>query len=252
MINILNKSKGNLTEMSKLRKLGFTLAETLITLGIIGVVAALTMPTLVEKHQEQVVVNKLKKFYSTFSQAYTMAVNDYGTLDTWGLGGPEYDEEDENKYSADYIDRVDKFFEMMKPYIKIIHSEKLPTQRHDVLKNTSFAHDGYVLADGTQIVGFWLNTTNCITYPAQMCGDFYVKINNKQAYNPDNNKNVFNFRIYRDKIIPSGATDSEFRTCKDKVYPTHCTGWIIFNGNLDYLHCPDKLGWDKARRCNGK
>ena len=33
---------------------GFTLAEVLITLGIIGVVAALTMPVLIENHKKQV------------------------------------------------------------------------------------------------------------------------------------------------------------------------------------------------------
>ena len=34
-------------------KKGFTLAEVLITLGIIGVVAAMTLPTLIAKHQEK-------------------------------------------------------------------------------------------------------------------------------------------------------------------------------------------------------
>ena len=42
-------------------KFGFTLAEVLITLGIIGVVAALTLPSLVTNYQKQVTVNKLKK-----------------------------------------------------------------------------------------------------------------------------------------------------------------------------------------------
>ena len=38
-------------------KFGFTLAEVLITLGIIGVVAALTLPSLVTNYQKQVTVN---------------------------------------------------------------------------------------------------------------------------------------------------------------------------------------------------
>ena len=37
------------------RKIAFTLAEVLITLGIIGVVAALTLPTLIENHNKRVV-----------------------------------------------------------------------------------------------------------------------------------------------------------------------------------------------------
>ena len=48
----------------------FTLAEVLITLGIIGVVAAMTMPVLIQNHQEKVTVTRLKKAYSILSQAY--------------------------------------------------------------------------------------------------------------------------------------------------------------------------------------
>lgn len=39
----------------------FTLAEVLITLAIIGVVAAMTMPSLIQKYQEQKRVTQLKK-----------------------------------------------------------------------------------------------------------------------------------------------------------------------------------------------
>ena len=42
---------------------GFTLAEVLMTLGIIGVVAAMTMPSLIANHQEKVTVTKVKKVY---------------------------------------------------------------------------------------------------------------------------------------------------------------------------------------------
>ena len=52
------------------RKSAFTLAEVLITLAIIGVVAAMTMPTLIQKYQNIVTVNKLKKHYSMMSQNF--------------------------------------------------------------------------------------------------------------------------------------------------------------------------------------
>ena len=54
---------------------GFTLAEVLITLGIIGVVAALTMPVITENVQKNVLRNQFKKVYSTFSQAVFQAQN---------------------------------------------------------------------------------------------------------------------------------------------------------------------------------
>ncbi len=43
---------------------GFTLAEILITLGIIGVVAAMTLPTLVTKYKDKILVSQAKKLYS--------------------------------------------------------------------------------------------------------------------------------------------------------------------------------------------
>ena len=51
-------------------KAAFTLAEVLITLGIIGVVAAVTLPTLVANYQKTVWVNQLKKTYSTLNEGY--------------------------------------------------------------------------------------------------------------------------------------------------------------------------------------
>ncbi len=80
-------------------KKGFTLAEVLITLGIIGVVAAMTLPTLITKYKEQETVTRVKKFYSVFSQAYTMAVLDNGTINNWGLKDSQSEElEDGSSY----------------------------------------------------------------------------------------------------------------------------------------------------------
>ena len=62
---------------------GFTLAEVLITLGIIGVVAALTLPSLISNHQEKVKITKLKKAYSVLSNAYIMTQSKYGDVDNW-------------------------------------------------------------------------------------------------------------------------------------------------------------------------
>ena len=49
-------------------KNGFTLAEVLITLGVIGVVAAMTLPSVIAKYQKQQTIAKLKKAYSTLGQ----------------------------------------------------------------------------------------------------------------------------------------------------------------------------------------
>ena len=69
------------------RKIAFTLAEVLITLGIIGIVAALTMPSVIEKHQKQVTVNKLKKVYSTLSQMTIRTYADNGPVSDFLTSG---------------------------------------------------------------------------------------------------------------------------------------------------------------------
>lgn len=61
------------------KKLGFTLAEVLITLGIIGVVAAMTIPTLLSNTNDQEFKTGLKKAMSTLNQAVTMSIALDGT-----------------------------------------------------------------------------------------------------------------------------------------------------------------------------
>ena len=61
-----------------LRKVAFTLAEVLITLGIIGVVATLTLPSLIQKYQDHVLETRLKKMYTTLSQGMQKAMADDG------------------------------------------------------------------------------------------------------------------------------------------------------------------------------
>ena len=57
-------------------KKAFTLAEVLVTLGIIGVVAAMTMPNLMSNYQRQSYVTQLRKIHSELSQAVEAAMND--------------------------------------------------------------------------------------------------------------------------------------------------------------------------------
>ena len=45
------------------QKSAFTLAETLITIGIIGIVASMTLPSLIQNHREKETAAKLKKTY---------------------------------------------------------------------------------------------------------------------------------------------------------------------------------------------
>lgn len=68
-------------------KNGFTLAEVLITLGIIGIIAAMTLPSLIGNYKRKVVVNRLKRTYSVLSQAFEHTRADYGDSSGWDIGG---------------------------------------------------------------------------------------------------------------------------------------------------------------------
>ncbi len=77
------------TQSPKPRHAAFTLAEVLITLGIIGVVAAMTLPTLIQNHQKNVMLNRLKQSYAQVQTAVdTYAASIDGLpIGQWGCGG---------------------------------------------------------------------------------------------------------------------------------------------------------------------
>ena len=84
-------------------KKAFTLSEVLITLGIIGVVAALTMPAVIANYQKQETISRLQKVYSVLSQAVKQAELNEGEIKYWNFSLPP-----ENFYKT-YI----------KPYITV-------------------------------------------------------------------------------------------------------------------------------------
>ena len=69
-----------------MHKNGFTLAEILVSLGIIGVVAAMTIPNLLHDTSKQETVSKLEKEYTSLSQAVKMSEINNGNNSTWDWG----------------------------------------------------------------------------------------------------------------------------------------------------------------------
>ena len=60
------------------KRTAFTLAEVLITLGIIGIVAAITLPTIINNYRVKVLENQFKKADSIIQQAVQKTANEYG------------------------------------------------------------------------------------------------------------------------------------------------------------------------------
>jgi len=232
-------------------KTAFTLAEVLITLGIIGVVAALTMPSLITKYQEKATAAKLKKVYSVLSNAYMSAINENGEIADWGFiaGGTT-------------AQNSPIFYNNLKPYLKIqkdcgIQPGCLKPGNMSTLDGRSYnAYDSntnepkIALADGT-VVWFYLSTPACVD--DNNCGNIKVDIDGKKG--PYTwGKDVFVFNITPKRLYPSGNDETSFQaSCKRPSTAasngSSCTAWVIYNENMDYLHCDD-LSWNGKTKCD--
>jgi len=105
-------------------KRAFTLAEVLITLGIIGVVAALTMPSLITKYQKKETAVRLAKAYSEISQAIKLSEINNDVVDNW-----------------DYSLKPQAFFDKyLKGYLETVNimksSEYIPLTSYKMLNGT--------------------------------------------------------------------------------------------------------------------
>lgn len=61
----------------------FTMAEVLITLGVIGIVAAMTFPIMIKNYNYKVTETRLRKFYTSINQAVMLAEVKYGDKASW-------------------------------------------------------------------------------------------------------------------------------------------------------------------------
>ncbi len=252
-------------------KAGFTLAEVLITLGIIGVVAAMTIPNLIQNYQEKMFVNKLNQSYSQLLQAFRLMVDEYGTIDTWT------DDTDERKALV---------YERLPQFIKISSCDrwkclgKSYTLEGDVKssRNLAYESDPYSMQNGSVLVfptryaamsgectqnmamdqSFNTDHSGQVFWGTYMqgCGKFYVDLNGSSGPNIFN-FDTFLFKIVKDGIVPAGGSKENiwtdtFSQCLGTEskghFPGYCTAWVIENKNMDYRHCKN-LSWTGSRSC---
>lgn len=93
-------------------KLAFTLAEVLITIGIIGIVAAMTMPVLISNIKAQQLRTAFLKGYSIISQAFELYNNDANCTTTECLA-----------YGMDFANEIRPYFKEVEYCVRTQHSK---------------------------------------------------------------------------------------------------------------------------------
>jgi len=211
----------------KIYKNGFTLAEVLITLVIIGVVAALTISPLVNTYVESSTVSKVKKGLSTIAQAKKLAENQNGPIMGW-----------------EFSDST-QLWNYLKPYISLAKdcgtsSECYPRGtlyylNGDVYSTTSGNAPKFVLADGSLM---WLSKYDgkCVFQQPSLsnirdiCASVGYDINGSKAPNTIG-KDVFYYYINVDGVYPI-----DFNDCTKNGWGWGCSSYIIRKSNMKYLH----------------
>ena len=223
----------------------FTLAEVLITLGIIGVVAAMTLPILISHHRAKVFESQLKKAYSSISNATRMLV---------AQGISPYDD---FSYDNDVSQRAEILMNQTKTYAKIMlgtvcEKDNINTKcgtSGSEWKNLTGAgsiHRGAISAEKA----FMLNDGTCI-----LIGNYHwfiVDINGPKKGPNRVGYDIHTFKITEDnnvKPVPEGDHDTRICTLSSKestdIYLGYgCTPYAVMNknpdGDGDYWH--DFLG----------
>lgn len=241
-------------------KRGFTLAEVLITLGVIGIVAAMVLPSVLVQNRERENTAKLKKIYSTMTQAYTRAVAERGTPDFWDLMGKD------DPTGAENLKKI------LSPYFNVkpsgIEGEVWRNANTRLLNNSATGpnigasegntYSSFSVVDGMSLA-FRVEDKDCKAVFGDskalqnVCATFIADVNGSK------HPNQFGFDIFQFYITKYGL--QPYGNQSDTTYPFEescqlgsdgygCAAWVVFRGNLDYRHCSD-LEWNGKFKCHG-
>lgn len=197
--------------------LAFTLAETLIVMGIIGVISALTLPNLNQSTGDKEKVAKIKKIYQNLNDAYGRAVAVYGPYDEWFV----------NDGNNDNI-KIRRAGDRLTEFMKLSKNCKM-TLGCFTSGSGNWLFYEFILADGTSVK--WAGTNSYIDFDIDGLGkgknressDQFVLYLNEHGFYPD----------------PINTENDFKQACSGKNGPL-VTSWAIKYDNLDVL----KVGSD--------
>lgn len=215
-------------------KKGFTMAEVLITLGIIGVISAMTIPVLVGNYQKRQTVTRLKKFYSEMNQALILSTLENGDISEWDFPTVAWNGEEAIKFAEKYLI----------PYLKItkkcgqkpgcMDESFYKPQSTEIYSQSNNRRGNYLLSNGTGI--------GILTQGATW---IEIQVNLDGARNPKSiaGRNRFFFVLRKDKkpnFIPYNyGVTSETRdgylhqgiySCEKGKNGVTCAGVILIDG----------------------
>ncbi len=243
-------------QQTPLVRKAFTLAEILVVIGIIGVIASLTLPNLNNSTNNKETVAKLQKLYAELNNAHGQAVIKYGPVVSW------YNGTDNSTLMTRITgQRMGEFLKVRKICDGAVSgcftagTAKYLNNSNDVNYNNQNTYKMLLSNDISVTWGIYRN--NCGDFKASgneptnnVCGVFAVDIDGPNKGPHVWGKDLFRFAFAKDGIYPMGM-EQEQHWGKDKLSSScftkgvDCTGWIMTSGNMDYLKCPSQLSWTK-------
>lgn len=192
-------------------KFAFTLAEVLITLGVIGAVAAITIPGLINNYKAIQFHSKFKKNYSLLSQALKIAQEDGVVFEEVAYGASDRFEMVNafKKYLAGVVDCENSKNRKLKLCLLVTYGSndsykdgyKTFSSKSPDLTNQSLFDDGQILLQDGTVVFF--------NADGRMLG-LSVDINGVMS--PPNRwgYDLFTFQIKDENLIPMGSNGSKY------------------------------------------
>ena len=179
----------------------FTLAEVLVTLGIIGVVSAMTVPTLMQNYQRQSYVTQLHKTYNEMSQALLRYQTDKNAINLTEAGMTSQDAV--NDFIKTYFKTVQECGTVNSCFAssyKTLSGETLPTY-YFTMQNVK----AYVLANGVSVRPGY-NTDECAASNGVRIVAVAIDINGKKGPNIGG-RDLFWMYFYNNGLIDDKPND---------------------------------------------
>lgn len=185
---------------------GFTLAEVLITLGIIGIVASLTIPTLMNNIQDAQLKSAWKKEYSVYSQAVKQMIQDNGGSAV-GLFSSNDTAKDALKPYVSYVKECSNgtaFGNCWASHYKTLNGTWDET-------NYWGNYSGLVLKDGSAVMfnasqaALSSNCTWVITADLSICGYIIVDVTGLNKGPNVVGRDIYSAWITKDGVLPEGC-----------------------------------------------